>query len=100
MCCKLLSGNETLSSSKPQQALSLYAADEPFTEEFKKGVKQMTRSEVRFGFVERKHWGYPEWIDQNKAAETRKQMKEKVSAANRITNSHESLRRDLWNFSP
>lgn len=56
----------------------IFLNNEPFTDEFKSGVKQMTRSEVRFGFVERKHWGYPEWIDQNKAAETRRIMKQKV----------------------
>jgi hypothetical protein len=38
----------------------------------------MTRSEVRFGLVGKEHWGYPEWIDQDKAAETRRVMHEKV----------------------
>lgn len=55
----------------------IFLNNEPFSDDFKKGVKQMTRSEVRFGFVEKKHWGYPEWIDQNKAAETRRIMKDK-----------------------
>lgn len=55
----------------------IFLNNEPFSDEFKAGVKQMTRSDVRFGFVEKKHWGYPEWIDKNKAAETRRIMKEK-----------------------
>ncbi|WFC99706.1 hypothetical protein MYAM1_002451 [Malassezia yamatoensis] len=48
--------------------------DEPFTEEFKQGVKKMTRSEVRFGFIGEDMWGYPDWIDQKYAAEQRKKM--------------------------
>ncbi|PWN99954.1 putative KRE2-alpha-1,2-mannosyltransferase [Tilletiopsis washingtonensis] len=55
----------------------IFLNNEPFTEEFKKGVKAMTRSEVRFGLVGKEHWGYPEWIDQDKAAETRRVMHEK-----------------------
>lgn len=54
-----------------------FASDEPFSEEFKKGVKQMTRSETRFGLVPKEHWGYPDWISQDKAAETRKEMAQK-----------------------
>jgi len=37
----------------------------------------MTRSEVRFGLVPKEHWGYPDWISQEKAAETRKNMHDK-----------------------
>jgi alpha 1,2-mannosyltransferase len=48
--------------------------DEEFSEDFKKGVRQMTRSEIRFGFIPKEQWGYPEWISQEKAAETRKEM--------------------------
>jgi len=35
----------------------------------------MTRAECRFGLVPKEHWGYPEWISQEKAAETRVKMK-------------------------
>lgn len=48
--------------------------DEPFTEEFKEGVKQMTRSECRFGLIDQDQWGYPSWIDQEKAAKARQMM--------------------------
>lgn len=48
--------------------------DEPFSEEFKAGVKKMTRSEVRFGYVPPEMWGYPDWIDQDYAAKQRKKM--------------------------
>ena len=55
----------------------IFLNDVPFTEEFKNGVKQMTRSEVRFGLVPKEHWSYPDWINQTKAAECRKAMVEK-----------------------
>lgn len=52
----------------------LFLNDEPFTEQFKREVAQMTRSQVTFGLVPKEHWGYPSWIDQAKAAEERKKM--------------------------
>ena len=52
----------------------VFLNDKPFTEEFKKGVQSMTRSECRFGLVPPEHWSYPSWIDQNKAANARQQM--------------------------
>lgn len=50
----------------------IFLNEEPFTEAFKRGVLQMTDSEVRFGLIPKEHWGYPDWIDQEKAAETRR----------------------------
>lgn len=55
----------------------IFLNNEEFTDEFKKGVQQMTRSEVRFGLVPKEHWSYPDWISQEKAAQTRKTMKAK-----------------------
>ena len=50
--------------------------DEPFTEEFKRRVRGMTRGEVNFGLIPKEHWSYPAWINQTKAAEERKKMAE------------------------
>lgn len=55
----------------------IFLNDKPFTEEFKKGVKQMTRSECRFGKIGEEHWGFPEWIDKDRAAKVREEMKKK-----------------------
>jgi alpha 1,2-mannosyltransferase len=66
----------------------IFLNNEPFSDAFKKGVRQMTRSEIRFGLVEQKHWGYPEWIDKDRAAKTRADMK----AANIIYGDSESYR--------
>ncbi|PWZ03150.1 putative KRE2-alpha-1,2-mannosyltransferase [Testicularia cyperi] len=64
----------------------IFLNNEPFTEEFKRGVQQMTRSECRFGLIPKEHWGYPDFISQEKAAETREKMK------NIIYGSSESYR--------
>lgn len=49
--------------------------DVPFTDEFKKGVRQLTKSPIQFGELSKEAWGMPEWIDSNKAADTRIAMK-------------------------
>ena len=54
----------------------IFLNDVPFTDEFKKGVRKMTRAPIHFGLVPKEHWSYPSWIDQHKAAETRKKMEE------------------------
>lgn len=52
----------------------VFLNDEPFTEEFKRLTRAMTQGKVHYGLVPKEHWGYPEWIDQNIAAEARKIM--------------------------
>ncbi|KAJ1032656.1 hypothetical protein NDA16_000679 [Ustilago loliicola] len=54
----------------------IFLNNEPFSEEFKRGVQQMTRSECRFGLIPKEHWDYPDFISQEKAAETRVKMKD------------------------
>ncbi|UZJ55555.1 hypothetical protein CBS101457_004875 [Exobasidium rhododendri] len=56
----------------------IFLNNEPFSEEFKRGVQQMTRSNVSFGLVPKEQWSYPDWISESKAADTRVQMKDKV----------------------
>lgn len=36
----------------------------------------MTRSKVYFGLIPREHWSYPSYINQTKAADTRRRMEE------------------------
>ncbi|KAJ2078313.1 hypothetical protein H4R24_004570, partial [Coemansia sp. RSA 988] len=45
----------------------IFLNDEPFSDKFKQGVKDLTKAEVRFGQLEPDSWGYPPWIDQKKA---------------------------------
>ncbi|ORX46290.1 glycosyl transferase [Hesseltinella vesiculosa] len=58
--------------------------EEPFTEEFKNGIRPMTDSEIKFGQVPKEAsdpqakgmtwWGYPPFIDQERAARERAEM--------------------------
>jgi alpha 1,2-mannosyltransferase len=47
--------------------------DDHFTEEFMNTINNLTDSEVKYGFVDKDMWGYPDWADQKKAAEGREQ---------------------------
>ncbi|PWA00539.1 hypothetical protein BB558_003409 [Smittium angustum] len=49
--------------------------DEPFTEEFKHKVQTVTKANITFGLVEGESWGYPPWVDQEKAKEERETAK-------------------------
>ena len=53
----------------------LFLNDEPFNEEFKTEIRKVVSSEARFETIPKEHWSFPEWIDQDKAAETREKMK-------------------------
>ncbi|EGF99049.1 family 15 glycosyltransferase, partial [Melampsora larici-populina 98AG31] len=52
----------------------VFLNEEEFTEDFKAGVKSMTRSQVYFGLIPKEDWGYPSFIDQERANRTRTQM--------------------------
>ncbi|KAJ2355530.1 hypothetical protein IWW50_005467 [Coemansia erecta] len=45
----------------------IFLNDKPFSDKFKRGVQDLTRASVQFGTLEAGTWGYPEWIDQEKA---------------------------------
>ncbi|GAA5969993.1 hypothetical protein JCM11641_000222 [Rhodosporidiobolus odoratus] len=52
----------------------VFMNDEPFDEDFKKGVMSMTRSEVFFETIPKEQWSYPDFINQTYAAEERQKM--------------------------
>ena len=54
----------------------VFLNDEEFTDEFKNKVLSMLNSTVEFGLVPKEHWSYPEYIDEEKAAQTRIDMAE------------------------
>ena len=54
----------------------VFLNDEDFSDEFKKTMVALISGEVKFGIVPREHWGFPSWIDQERAAKTRKDMDE------------------------
>ncbi|GAA5926499.1 hypothetical protein JCM10213_002369 [Rhodosporidiobolus nylandii] len=52
----------------------VFMNDEPFDEDFKKGVMSMTRSEVFFHEIPKEYWSYPDFINQTYAQEERQKM--------------------------
>lgn len=52
--------------------------DKPFEAKFERAIKRLVRknsgAQVLFGRVPQEHWSFPPWIDQEKAAQARKDM--------------------------
>lgn len=59
----------------------IFLNDEEFSEEFKEKVTFVASGEVKFGLIPNSMWGYPSFIDQEKAAETRENMKNIIYGA-------------------
>ncbi|KAG0264845.1 alpha 1,2-mannosyltransferase 2.4.1 [Mortierella polycephala] len=53
----------------------VFLNDEPFTNGFMESMRTMSKSEMIFGLIPKEHWGYPDWISQEKAAEARRTMR-------------------------
>ncbi|PWA01340.1 hypothetical protein BB558_002566 [Smittium angustum] len=49
----------------------IFLNDKEFTQEFKSGIRSITKANVTFGLVEGESWGYPYWIDIDRADEER-----------------------------
>lgn len=54
----------------------VFLNDDEFTNEFQDAITEAVSGKAHFGLIEKKHWGYPDWIDLGKAAETRNWMRE------------------------
>ncbi|KAL1955530.1 hypothetical protein VTO42DRAFT_8484 [Malbranchea cinnamomea] len=55
----------------------VFLNDKEFDDEFKKLTTAMVSGKAYYGLIPKEHWGFPSWIDQKKAAEVRKDMKER-----------------------
>ncbi|KAG1467330.1 hypothetical protein G6F56_004472 [Rhizopus delemar] len=55
----------------------VFLNEEHFTEEFKQKTQSLTRAEIHYGKIGQEHWGYPEFINQTKAAECRKDLEDR-----------------------
>jgi len=55
----------------------VFLNDQPFDETFKKVTSALTSGNTRYGEIPKEHWSFPEFIDQNKAAEVRAEMARK-----------------------
>ncbi|KAI5965437.1 KRE2 [Candida theae] len=54
----------------------VFLNDVEFTQEFKDLTSAICSGKTKYGLIPKEHWSYPDWIDLNKAAESRKKMKE------------------------
>uniref|UniRef100_A0A060T434 ARAD1C38566p n=1 Tax=Blastobotrys adeninivorans TaxID=409370 RepID=A0A060T434_BLAAD len=54
----------------------VFLNNKPFSDEFKQTVSRIVSGEAKFGTIEKEHWSYPDWIDQQKAAQDRKKLEE------------------------
>ncbi|KAK9235302.1 nucleotide-diphospho-sugar transferase [Lipomyces kononenkoae] len=55
----------------------VFLNDDDFDDNFKEVTSSLISGNVKFGKIPKEHWGYPDWIDQEKAAEVREQMRQK-----------------------
>lgn len=51
----------------------VFLNDVPFDEEFKNVTSSLTSGKTYYGLVPKEHWSYPDWIDQRRAAQTRRE---------------------------
>ncbi|XBW37557.1 hypothetical protein QEN19_003138 [Hanseniaspora menglaensis] len=64
----------------------VFLNDVEFTPRFIKAIKEKVSGEAKFGLVPKEHWSYPDFIDQDKAAQAR------IDMQNIIYGSSESYR--------
>ncbi|KAF5847295.1 hypothetical protein GGP41_000018 [Bipolaris sorokiniana] len=55
----------------------VFLNDDDFSDEFKKVTTALVSGKTKYGKIPTEHWSFPEWIDQEKAAKVRQEMKEK-----------------------
>jgi alpha 1,2-mannosyltransferase len=55
-----------VSGLKMEQYPWIFFNDEPFTEEFKAGTRNMTSAKCYYEVVPKEHWSLPEWIDEGR----------------------------------
>ena len=55
----------------------VFLNDKEFDDEFKRVTTNLVSGKTRYGLISEEHWSFPEWIDQEKAAEVRKDMSER-----------------------
>lgn len=53
----------------------VFLNDEPFSEEFIELTSNLISGRARYGLIPKKHWTYPEYVDQDKAREIRESRK-------------------------
>lgn len=54
----------------------VFLNDEEFTEEFKRETTRLISGTTHYGLIPKEQWSFPEWIDTEKAAQTRERMRQ------------------------
>ena len=52
----------------------VFLNDQPFDETFKTVTSALTSGKTKYGVIDKEHWGFPDFIDQEKAKEVREDM--------------------------
>ena len=55
----------------------VFLNDKPFDDLFKTVTTSLVSGKTHYGLIPKEHWSFPEWIDQDKAAKVREDMKER-----------------------
>ena len=55
----------------------VFLNDAEFDDTFKKVTSSLVSGKTKYGKIPREHWSFPEWIDVDKAAKVREEMREK-----------------------
>lgn len=55
----------------------VFLNDVEFTEEFKNVTSSLISGKTKYGVIPKEHWSFPDWIDQDKAAKVREEMRQK-----------------------
>lgn len=55
----------------------VFLNDVEFDDNFKDITTSLVSGKTSYGVIPKEHWSFPDWIDQDKAAKTRKEMSEK-----------------------
>jgi len=55
----------------------VFLNDVEFDERFKRVTKSLVSGNTYYGLIPKEHWSFPDWIDQDKAAKVREQMRQK-----------------------
>jgi alpha 1,2-mannosyltransferase len=55
----------------------VFLNDDEFNDEFKRVTTALVSGKTKYGKIPKEHWSFPDFIDQDKAAKVREEMKEK-----------------------
>ncbi|KAF3915152.1 hypothetical protein ABW20_dc0103645 [Dactylellina cionopaga] len=55
----------------------VFLNDQPFDDQFKTITTRLVSGKTKYGLIPKDHWSFPEWIDQDKAAQVREDMRQR-----------------------